>query len=244
MIALLRKEKLPTAFKSEATAGSLSVEIYDVIGADIFGEGVTASAVSAAINGETPYDSITVRLNSPGGDLFEGVAIYNVLKNSGKPVNVVVDGLAASAASLIAMAGDTITMGEGSMMMIHNAMAMAFGNADDFRRMSDTLDTVSASAADLYVGRTKMKKSDVLEMMSAETWMSAKDAVKYGFATAVQGKGKVSNAFDLSSFKNTPEELKEQAEPVIEVEPVVEPIVEDDYKIELLRKRLEISKRK
>jgi ATP-dependent Clp protease protease subunit len=250
-VITLRKEASPLQFKAEATgAGSLSLEIYDVIGADIFGEGITSSAVSAAVN-SAAFDSITVHLNSPGGDLFEGVAIYNILKNYGKPVNVVVDGLAASAASLIAMSGDSITMGEGSMMMIHNAMSMTFGNGDDLRAMADTLDTVSASAADLYVSRTGMKKSDVLDMMSAETWMSAKDAVKYGFADEVQGKGKYTNAFDLSGFKNTPEELKA----VAVVEPPERPVVtepeikaeeqqDETYKVSLMQKRLEIEKRK
>ena len=149
-----------------------------------------------------------MRLNSPGGDAFEGVAIFNVLKNYGKPVNVAVDGLAASAASIIAMAGDTITMGEGSMLMIHNAMGIAMGNASDLRQLADTLDSVSASIADIYVTRTGNSKTSVLDMMSAETWMSATEAVKNGFATTVAGKGKVSNSFDLSAFKNTPEALK------------------------------------
>lgn len=195
-------------FNSSSADATLTLEIYDAIGADMFGDGITASAVSAALNTAGQFDSITMRLNSPGGDLFEGVAICNLLKSAGKPVNVVVDGLAASAASLIAMAGDTITMGDGSMMMIHRAMAMAAGFSDDLRQTADTLDTVSASAADIYVARTGMKKDAVLDMMKAETWMSAQDAVKLGFATAVAGKAKVTNAFDLSLFKNTPVEFK------------------------------------
>ena len=190
---------------------ALTLEIYDVIGSDMFGNGITAASISAAIAEAGEFDSITVRLNSPGGDLFEGVAAYNLLKNSGKPVNVAVDGLAASAASLIAMAGDSVTMGEGSMMMIHRAMAACAGFADDMRQMADTLDTVSASAADLNVSKTGMSKKAVLEMMTAETWMSAKEAVKNGFATAVAGKGKYNNEFDLSQFKNAPEELRNAA---------------------------------
>jgi ATP-dependent Clp protease, protease subunit len=196
----------------------LSLEIYDVIGSDMFGNGITASSVSDAISQAGPHDSITLSLNSPGGDLFEGVAIYNLLKNSGKPVSVAVDGLAASAASLVAMAGDTVTMGEGSMLMIHNAMSVCAGFANDMRQMADTLDTVSASAADLYVNKTGMSKKAILEMMTAETWMSAKEAVKNGFATAVAGKGKINNAFDLSGFKNTPEELKNQVQKTREVD--------------------------
>jgi ATP-dependent Clp protease, protease subunit len=211
-IITLRKEKTPTAFRAEVNSATkcLSLQIYDVIGADMFGQGITASMVKAAMD-QDDYSDIQVNLNSPGGDAFEGVAIYNVLKNSGKSVRVVVDGLAASAASIVAMAGDTITMGEGSMIMIHEAMALCAGFADDFRQMADTLDTVSASIADIYVSRTKNKKSDVLEMMKVETWMGSKEAVKNGFATEVAGKAKVSNAFDLSVFRNVPQELKNAA---------------------------------
>jgi ATP-dependent protease ClpP protease subunit len=243
----LRKEQMPLQFKAEASGKSLSVEIYDVIGADIFGLGITASAVSAALDEQDDYDNIVVRLNSPGGDAFEGVAIYNVLKNYGKPVNVFVDGLAASAASIIAMSGDTITMGEGSMMMIHNAIGVAYGNADDLRQLADTLDTVSASIADIYVSRTKNSKTSVLEMMDAETWMNAKDAVKNGFATEVAGKGGYKNSFDLSAFKNTPEQFKAVVEPEpVAAEPVVEQIAEpnESYKLSLLQKQVEINKRK
>ncbi len=112
-------------FNAAQTESVLTLEVYDVIGADFFGDGITASAVSDAIAQAGSHDSVALRINSPGGDAFEGVAIYNVLKNHGKPVNVYVDGLAASAASIVAMAGDTICMGTGAMMMIHPAQGCA-----------------------------------------------------------------------------------------------------------------------
>jgi ATP-dependent Clp protease protease subunit len=201
-------------FNAAQAENVLTLEVYDVIGADFFGDGITASAVSDAIAQASQHDSVSLRINSPGGDAFEGVAIYNVLKNHGKPVNVYVDGLAASAASIIAMAGDTICMGTGSMMMIHPAQGMAMGDAKTVREFADTLDQVSASIADIYVERTKNSKKSVTDMMNAETWMSAKEAVKNGFATAVADNSKtVSNAFDLSAFqfKHVPEELKNVA---------------------------------
>jgi len=206
----IEMNKLPVAFKAQADGKCLSLQIYDVIGADMFGQGITASMVKAAMD-QDDYSDIQVNLNSPGGDAFEGVAIYNVLKNSGKPVCVVVDGMAASAASIVAMAGDKITMGEGSMIMIHEALALCMGHADDMRQMAETLDTVTASIADIYVSNTGNSKTSVLEMMKAETWMGAKEAVKNGFATEVAGKAKVSNSFDLSRFKNVPEALKNAA---------------------------------
>ena len=125
----------------------------------MFGDGITAAAVSDALSQTENFASVTLNINSPGGSLFEGVAIYNTLKACGKPVNVNVVGIAASAASLIAMAGDTITMQLGTQLMIHRAMAMTAGFSDEMRKMADTLDSVSASAADIYVARLDCPKT-------------------------------------------------------------------------------------
>ena len=188
----------------------LTLDIMDSIGENLFGDGVTATDVSEAIKNAGDFTSVTVNINSPGGSLFDGVAIYNTLKALGKPVNVVVLGLAASAASVIACAGDTVTMGLGSQYMLHNAMAAEAGYASDMRKMADVLDSITDSAADIYVAKTGMKKDKVLALMGAETWYGAEDAVKNGFATSVaKNKGNaVSACFDLSVFKNTPADLK------------------------------------
>jgi ATP-dependent Clp protease protease subunit len=213
-ITIQRFKKEHTSFTAKAEADALTLEIYDAIGADWFGQGITASEISDAMKTAGDYSSLNVRLNSPGGDLFEGVTIYNLFRASGKPVNVTVDGLAASAASLIAMAGDTITMGVGTQMMIHRAMGGAMGYAEDMRELADILDSVSAGAADIYVVRTGMEKDKVMQLMTAETWMSASEALESGFATAVSESQpqNVSGRFDLSMFKNTPVSL--QTEPV------------------------------
>jgi ATP-dependent Clp protease protease subunit len=227
-------------FSAKASAGALTLDIMDVIGADMFGDGITAGAVGDAIKLSGDISGITLNINSPGGSLFEGVAIYNTLKASGKSVTVNVIGMAASAASLIAMAGDKIVMGLGTQMMIHRAMAMSMGFSDDMRKMADTLDTVSASAADLYVSRTGMDKGSVLALMAAETWMSPEQAVAQGFATSVSKEAKaIANTFNLSAFKNAPAELKA----VAEVE-APDPEVADDVLIDILRKRIDLSKRK
>lgn len=244
----LRKSK-DVAFKASATEGVLCIEMYGTIGEDFFGEGITAQALSDVLANAGAYNSITLRLNSPGGSLFEGVAIYNVLKSTGKPVNVIVDGLAASAASLIAMAGDKVTMGTGTMMMIHRAMAMCAGFADDMRQMADALDTASASAADLYVAKTGMRKDELLSMMAAETWLSAQDCVDKGFANAVStDEAQMSNAFDLSVFKNVPAALKNEAKAEEEKAPKAadeaKAASETDVVVAMLAKRLEILKRK
>lgn len=236
----LRKEKAEhIGFKAQAQGGELELQVYDVIGSDFFGEGITVGNFSDAMKQAGDYQSIKLKINSPGGDVFEAVAIYNLLRSCGKPVNVVVEGLAASAASIIAMAGDKCTMGEGSMMMIHNAMMMAFGNADEMRKCADILDTVSGSIADIYAGCTEMPKANVQKLMDAETWMDAEDAVSKGFADdiAKNSKAAVSASFNLAVYNNVPESLKAAPAPVAETEALPE-AVEEDPLIDIFRKRL------
>lgn len=189
-------------FNAAKSGDTLTLNIYGSIGENWNGDGITAQTVSDALKADSK--SITVRVNSPGGSAFDGVAIYNLLKSASRPVAVIVDGMAASAASIIAMAGDTITMATGSVMMVHEGQAMAFGAADDMRKMADTLDTVTSSIADIYVARTGLKKSDVLDMQNAETWMTAEEAVEMGFATKIGKNAAVKNEFNLSRFRNAP----------------------------------------
>lgn len=227
-------------FNAAKKDNTLTLTVYDVIGADFFGNGITAQSVQEALDGD--YSDITLRVNSPGGDAFAGVAIYNLLRAQGKPVNVIVDGLAASAASIIAMAGDSITMGTGSMMMIHPAQGMALGDAKEVREFAETLDKVSDSIADIYVQRTANSKKAVTDMMNAETWMNATEAQDKGFASSVSKQQAIRNEFDLSAFKNTPVELQAKAEEVEDVTPAV--IVDDTWEYELRLKRIELEKRK
>lgn len=235
-------------FKAQAADNALVLDVFDVIGADFFGCGITAGMVKDAIDQNPSCSSITMNINSPGGDAFEGVAIFNTLKAAGKPVNINVVGLAASAASIVAMAGDTVVMNLGTQMMIHGAMALCAGFAADMRKMADTLDQVSDSIADIYVAETGNSKRKVTEMMNAETWMSADEAVEYGFATSTGASNRVQNTFDLSHFKNAPKELIEV--PVIENEVAVEvpepaPKEEDfSWLYDLRLKKLELEKRK
>lgn len=186
---------------------TLTMTLYSEIGEGMFGDGITPQQVTEALNADN-YSDITLRLNSPGGDAFAGVAIYNILKACAKPINVIVDGMAASAASLIAMAGDTITMNSGSVMMIHNAMGMAIGDSNDMLKMADTLSKVTDSLADIYVGKTGLPKKEILDLMDEETWMNADEAVSNKFATAVGQDAAVKNSFDLSMFKHVPESIK------------------------------------
>lgn len=140
--------------------------------------------------------NITVRINSPGGDAFAGVQIYNMLKDREGDVNILVDGLAASAASVVAMAGDKITMNTGSMMMIHKASTMAWGNEEEIKEVIEMLQKVDDNLVSIYVARTSKSEEEVKELLEGQgTWMTAEEAVEYGFADeAKAGKSSLSDA--------------------------------------------------
>lgn len=130
---------------------------------------------------------LTVHINSQGGDVFAGVTIYNALKDYGKgKVTVKVDGLAASIASVVAMAGDEIIMSPGSMMMIHNPWSMGVGSAEELRKAADTLDEIREAILPIYTDRSGQTQETVQELMDNETWMTAEKAVELGFADVVQ----------------------------------------------------------
>ncbi len=129
--------------------------------------------------------SIKIRINSPGGDLFAGNAIYNILKNHPAKIISYVDGIAASAASIVLMAGDEIVMPRNGMIMIHNPSAMAVGDARDMRAMADMLDTARETMLAIYEARTGNERQKLIGLLNSETWLTAKDAVELGFADSI-----------------------------------------------------------
>lgn len=162
-----------------------TITIFDVIGEDWWtGGGFTAKRMSNALRsiGANP---VTVQLNSPGGDMFEGIAIYNLLRAHPANVTIEVLGWAASAASIIAMAGDEIVMGLGTFMMVHNAWGMVIGNRHDMREAADLFDGFDSAIADIYEARTGQDRKAIEALMDAETFMGPSDAVKSGFADRV-----------------------------------------------------------
>lgn len=175
------------------------ITIMDVIGSDWFGEGVTAKRIAAALRQIGPRD-VTVNINSPGGDVFEGIAIYNLLRDHPHAVTVNVMGLAASAASVIAMAGDTIRMGDGSFMMIHNVWGVVIGNRHDLRDVADVLDTFDDALAGIYAGRAGMDKSTAADLMDAESWFSADKAIEHGLADERLEKSAVTEGATQNSY--------------------------------------------
>ncbi len=159
------------------TAGEADVYIFDEIGY----WGTTAREFAEQV-ADLDVGRITLHLNSPGGDAWDGVAIANVLRRHQARVDVVVEGLAASAASLIAMAGDHITMAPSSMMMIHDAAGFAWGDADTMRESAEILDKLSDSYADAYARRAGGDREQWRATMRAETWYTAAEAVAAGLA--------------------------------------------------------------
>lgn len=162
-----------------------TVTIYDVIGEDMWtGGGFTAKRMSGALRAIGKND-VTVKVNSPGGDMFEGIAIYNLLREHPAKVTIDVMGWAASAASIIAMAGDEIRMGLGTFMMVHNAWGVVIGNRHDMRDAAKLFDGFDSAIADIYEARTGMKRVAIEKLMDAETFMGPSQAVENGFADIV-----------------------------------------------------------
>lgn len=162
-----------------------TVTIYDVIGEDMWtGGGFTAKRMSGALRAIGKND-VTVKVNSPGGDMFEGIAIYNLLREHPAKVTIDVMGWAASAASIIAMAGDEIRMGLGTFMMVHNAWGVVIGNRHDMRDAAKLFDGFDSAIADIYEARTGMKRNAIEKLMDAETFMGPSQAVDNGFADLV-----------------------------------------------------------
>ncbi len=196
--ALGRWAELPLAASDGGDANT--IEIYEVIGEDWWsGGGFTDRKMAAALRAAGNAD-VTVNINSPGGDMFEGIAIYNMLAAHPGKVTVNVMGLAASAASVIAMAGDEIAMGEGSFLMIHNAWGVVVGNRNDMRATADIFDGFDAALAGIYEVRTGLKPAKLAELMDAETFMAPDQAIRLGFAdsksSATAPNGAASNRID------------------------------------------------
>lgn len=175
--------------------------IYDEIG--FFGvDAGTFVKDLQAIKAKT----IKLRINSPGGNVFDGIAIYNALRSHSATVETHIDGLAASISSVIALAGDKIVMASNAFYMIHNPWMLSIGTADDLRKDADVLDKIETMLVQTYATRSKKSEDEIRAMMAEETWLSADEAVEAGFADAVSGDGEKAG-FDLSVFKNAPQQL-------------------------------------
>lgn len=165
--------------------GDNVITMFDIIGEDWWsGGGITAKSVASQLRaiGDRPVE---VQINSPGGDMFEGIAVYNVLREHPQPVAIKVMGMAASAASVIAMAGDTVEIGAASFIMIHNCWVLAMGNRHDMQETAEFLAPFDAAMADVYAARSGQKVADIAKWMDSETYMSGSQAIDRGFADSL-----------------------------------------------------------
>ncbi|MCM3487890.1 Clp protease ClpP [Alkalihalophilus marmarensis] len=165
------------------------ITIYGVIGTSWWSDSFSASDMDNALN-EAGNNDVTVRLNSPGGDAFMGIAIYNRLRRHNGKVTIFVDGWACSAASVIAMAADELVMGLGSMLMIHEASNIVWGTKSDMRKEASVLDELEEGIIDIYMTKANVSREEIRQNVDAETWYSAKKALEVGFANKVEGSSK------------------------------------------------------
>lgn len=177
----------------------------------------SASSFKQDLDALGDVSTINLHINSPGGSVFEGIAIHNMLKRHQAKIDVYVDALAASIASVIAMAGDTIYMPKNSMLMIHNPWTIAMGNAAELRKVADDLDRIANSSKQTYLQKAgdKLTEEKLQEMLDAETWLSADEALEYGLCDVVEEANQMAASinFDLlQKYKNVPENLINMAQ--------------------------------
>lgn len=197
--------------------GATEIYVYDEIGF----WGITAKDFARDLKELDPKGEINLRINSPGGSVTDGIAIYNLLKNHKAKVNTFVDGLAASMASVIAMAGDTITMPENALMMIHNPWGGAMGDADELRKTADVLDKMKTALVSAYVNKTGLADTEIAALMTAETWMTGAEALEKGFATQITDEVNLQASFDTSKLNQFKNSVKEKFSPVDETSSTV-----------------------
>ncbi|MEK5419385.1 head maturation protease, ClpP-related [Paenibacillus sp. FSL R5-0928] len=207
---LQRVERKFETLRNEA-AGNTELTIYGLIGDSYWEDSVSASDIDNALKGIT--GDIVIHLNSPGGDAFDGITIYNRLKKHDGKVTVNVDGWACSAASVIAMAADELVMGLGSMIMIHEASSIVWGTKTEMRKEANVLDELEEGIIDIYMTKANVSREEVRSAVDAETWYGAQKAVDIGFATstaAADGKDKEITQLrtQLANMQNEIQQLK------------------------------------
>lgn len=198
---LLKPRKWFDLSESEETA---EFYIYDVIGSDMWGEGLRAIDFIRQVK-DVKARNIDIHINSPGGDFFDGIAIYQSLMQSGKNITTRIDGIAASSAATIFRAGEKRLMPVGAMLMIHNAWTFAMGNSKDLVKIADNLNKADTQLAEIYA-TDKSDKKRIREMMDATTYMDGNEAIDNGLATEIlEGQKIAACAWDLKILSGIPE---------------------------------------
>jgi len=192
--------------QSKKSTDVVDIYIFDEIGAF----GMNAQSFIEELK-EHKNSPINLHINCVGGDVFDGMAIYNILKKRTATTTAYIEGIAASMGSVIALAADRVVMAENSLFMIHNAWGGANGEAKDMKKTAALLDKISDEIADIYMKKTKLPYDEVKDMMDEETWLNADEALDLGFVDSISDAIKVAAKYDVSKFKNiTSEEIKQK----------------------------------
>jgi ATP-dependent Clp protease protease subunit len=189
---------------------------------------ISSYTLSKEISALTDVDTINVHINSYGGEVAEGLAIYNSLKNHPAKVVTICDGFACSAASVVFMAGDERIMNNASLLMIHNAWMYTAGNADQLRKDADDLDTITQASINAYMERVEIDEDGLKELLDNETWILPADALEMGFATSIinassASEGKAAASVRAKLFQLVSQASKPEPRPEPEPEPIPEP---------------------
>ncbi|KAA0547568.1 Clp protease ClpP [Bacillus sp. BGMRC 2118] len=205
------------AIHNEET-NTTEITIYGVIGTSWWNDSFSARDIDEAIKAAGKNDLI-INLNSPGGDAFDGISIFNRLKRHEGKVTIHVDGWACSAASVIAMAADELIMGLGSMLMIHEASNLVWGTKNDMRQMADVLEELEEGIIDIYMTKANVSREEIREKVYAETWFSAKRAVEIGFANNAEG----TESLEPTNISNTVLDDNQKRQIINELQDILKP---------------------
>lgn len=211
-----------TAFEVFDKDTVTEIELYDEIGFWGVSAGDFKNILKTVKSG-----TINLKINSPGGDVFDGIAIFNDLLDHPAKINVHITGYAASAASIVAMAGDTVTMAENAFFMIHRAWTIGIGNTFDMAKTADFLSKIDDSLIKTYTARTSLTVDAITDFMDAETWFNAEEAESNGFIDGVTSKETAKASFDLSVFANAPAMAKSKKPDTIDTKRDLERALRD-----------------
>ena len=218
--ALARNKAAANPLAVDVTGDTATIWLYDFIGHDPFtGTGVSAEQFAKELRSITA-PNILLRINSPGGSVFDGRAMFSALQLHPAKVTALIEGVAASAATSVAMAADTVQIVQGALFMIHRSWTVAMGNAEDLLATAALLEKVDQALVTDYVGKTGADPQQVQDWMSAETWFTAEEALAAGFVDTVVAGQSASAAWDLSLYAKAPEQntSSEQDAPAAEDE--------------------------
>jgi len=192
---------------------AISDDEAEIILYDVIGWPFNDAAELVRTLAEMKQGRITVRINSPGGDVFDAMAIFNALQSHKSKIITRIESLAASSASFIALAGKEVQAYQNAMIMIHEPWVYVGGNQYDMRDVADILEKISGNMVDIYAANTSVGKREIRDMMKAETWLTAKEAKEKGFVDTIIDAKAAKAAFDLSMFVHVPEGFQASHEP-------------------------------